>query len=171
MPAGRPTEYRSEFPEQAYKLCLLGAIDRELSDFFGVSESTLNLWKLEYPEFSESLKAGKRDADANVANRLYQRAMGYSHDAVKIFMPAGASEPVYAKYVEHYAPDTTACIFWLKNRRPDLWRDVQAREHTGKDGGPIETAGLTPEERARRAVAMVDEAFGTTATFGTDGER
>src|SRR5689334_5578702 len=128
MPAGRPTDFRPEFPEQAYKLCLLGAIDKELADFFDVSEQTINAWKEAQPEFLDALKRGKRDADANVANRLYQRAMGYSHKAVKIFMPAGASEPVYAPYTEHYAPDTTACIFWLKNRRPDLWRDATRQE-------------------------------------------
>lgn len=49
--------------------------------------------------------------------------MGYSHEAVKIFMPSGASAPVYAPYVEHVPPDVTACIFWLKNRRPQEWRD------------------------------------------------
>jgi hypothetical protein len=44
-------------------------------------------------------------------------------------MPAGATAPVYAPYVEHVAPDTTAAIFWLKNRRPDLWRDKQDHQH------------------------------------------
>ena len=159
MPAGRPSDYRDEFPELAYKLCLLGAIDRELADFFEVSEQTINAWKEAHPEFLESLKRGKRYADANVADRLYRRATGYSHEAVKIFMPSGASEPVYAKYTEHYAPDTTACIFWLKNRRPDLWRDVQAREHTGKDGGPMETVGLSVEEKKAKALALIAETF------------
>src|ERR1700704_3617808 len=121
MPAGRPTAYRPEFAAQAEKFCRLGATDRELADLFDVAESTVNLWKLEHAEFSESLKRGKGEADANVADRLYMRATGYSHDAVKIFMPAGHNEPVYASYTERYAPDTTACIFWLKNRRPDLW--------------------------------------------------
>jgi hypothetical protein len=47
-------------------------------------------------------------------------------------MPAGAAEPVYAKYREKMAPDTTACIFWLKNRRKDEWRDKLDHEHSGK---------------------------------------
>ena len=128
MPAGRPSSYRAEYVEQALKLCRLGATDRELADFFDVAESTLNLWKLEHAEFSESLKKGKAEADAEVADKLFRRATGYSHEAVKIFMPAGASEPVYAPYTEHYAPDPTSCIFWLKNRQPGRWRDVQARE-------------------------------------------
>jgi hypothetical protein len=75
---------------------------------------------------------------------------------VKIFMPAGASEPVYAKYIERYPPDTTACIFFLKNRRSDLWRDAHRQEHAITTPGAAE---LSPEERAARAVAVLDEAF------------
>ena len=122
---GRPSTYRPEYAAQAEKFCRLGATDRDLAEFFEVAESTLNLWKLEHPEFSESLKAGKSLADVEIADKLYHRARGYSHEAVKIFMPAGADAPVIVPYVEHYPPDTTAAIFWLKNRRPDLWRDRQ----------------------------------------------
>lgn len=133
-PGGRPTKFKPEYVEQAKKLAQLGATDRETAEFFGVSESTLNLWKLTHPEFSESLKDGKDIADARVEQSLYRRALGYSHDAVKIFMPAGASEPVYATYVEHAPPDTTAAIFWLKNRKPSEWRDKTTQEHTGPNG-------------------------------------
>lgn len=118
---GRPSKYKPEFPQQAMKLCKLGATDRELADFFQVTESTLNLWKSEHPEFSESLKRGKAESDARVEQSLYRRALGYSHDAVKI-MTVG-NEVQQVPYVEHYPPDTTACIFWLKNRQPDQWRD------------------------------------------------
>lgn len=52
----RPTKYQEAYAEQARKLCLLGYTDAELADFFEVSESTINKWKLDYPEFSESLK-------------------------------------------------------------------------------------------------------------------
>jgi len=122
---GRPTSYRPEYDEQAYKLCLLGATDGELADFFGVSEQTVNAWKVAQPSFLESTGAGKMAADASVAERLYKRALGYSHEAVKIFMPAGANEPVYAPYTEHYAPDTAAASLWLRNRQPKKWRDKQ----------------------------------------------
>ena len=60
---------------------------------------------------------------------LYERANGYSHDALKIFMPAGAKQPVVVHYVEHMPPDVTAGIFWLKNRDPENWRDVQNVDH------------------------------------------
>src|SRR5256885_1100429 len=102
--AGRPTLYREEYIEQVLKLCRLGATDRELSDFFDIAESTLNLWKLEHPEFSDALKEGKAKADAEVADKLFRRATGYSHESVKIFMPAGASAPIHSTYTERYPP-------------------------------------------------------------------
>lgn len=138
MPAGRPTAYREEYDEQTRKLCLLGATDKEIADFFGVSEQTLNAWKSAHPTFLESIRAGKDRADAEVAEKLYHRALGYDHEAVKIFMPAGAEEPIYAPYTEHYPPDTQAASLWLRNRQPAKWRDKTEHELTGKDGGPIE---------------------------------
>lgn len=68
---------------------------------------------------------------------MYHKAVGYSYDTTKIFMPAGAKEPVYAPYREHVPPDTTACIFWLKNRRPAQWRDKIQQELAGPDGAPL----------------------------------
>ena len=130
---GRPSKYKEEFPEQARKLCLLGATDKDLARFFGVTESTLNEWKKVHPEFSESLKAGKELADAVVAESLFNRAKGYSHEAVKILVVGGQVERV--PYTEHYPPDATSMIFWLKNRRPDLWRD-KPEPDDGDDAAP-----------------------------------
>jgi hypothetical protein len=77
-------------------------------------------------------ESGKRGLQL-VERSLYQRAVGYHYDAVKIFMPAGAKKPIYAPYVEHVPPDVTAGIFWLKNRDPAHWRDAWQLEHvTGK---------------------------------------
>jgi hypothetical protein len=117
---GRPSKYREEFNEQARKLCLLGATDKDMAAFFEVTETTVNNWKIEHPAFFESLKAGKQLADAAVADSLFQRACGYSHQAVKILVVD--KEVVHEEYTEHYPPDPTSMIFWLKNRRPDLWR-------------------------------------------------
>ena len=124
---GRPSSFKPEYVEQVRKLCLLGATDPELADFFGVSISTVKNWKRAHPDFLSALKAGKLQADAEVAQRLYRRALGYSHRAVKILTVARGynqgSDVVEHPYVERYPPDTTACIFWLKNRRPEQWRD------------------------------------------------
>ena len=119
----RPTKYKPEYIEQAAKLCALAATDQEMADFFDVSVATLNRWKSLYPEFCASIKVAKEQADDRVERSLFQRATGYEQDEVKIFMPGGKDEPVYAPYRAKIAPDTTACIFWLKNRRPDIWRD------------------------------------------------
>lgn len=137
---GRPSAYRPEFAAQAAKLCALGATDVELADFFGVSIRTLDGWKVRHEEFLRALKASKEEADNRVERSLFQRATGYTHDAVKIFMPAGAKKPVFAEYREHVPPDTTACIFWLKNRRREEWRDKVDHEHAGPNGGAIPVA-------------------------------
>ena len=147
-PPGAPTKYREEYAEQAYKLCLLGAKDKDLAGFFGISEQTLNNWKAAHPKFMESLKEGKDYADANVAKSLYRRAKGYEHEAVKIVADAKTGSEHIVHYTERYPPDTTACIFWLKNRQREHWRDKQQHEHTGANGGPIQTQNkpLTREE-------------------------
>lgn len=131
---GRPSKYDSNFADQARKLCELGATDAEIASFFEVSVRTIYTWKLQHDEFLQALKRGKEVADSLVENRLFARATGYSQDATKIFQYEG--DPITVDYVEHFPPDTAACIFWLCNRRPQEWR--QRREHTGGDGGPIQ---------------------------------
>lgn len=133
--AGRPSDYKPEYNEQARKLCLLGATDKELAEFFDVTEQTVNNWKAAHPEFFESIKEGKFQADANVAERLYQRALGYSHPEDKIFNDQGSA--LIVPTVKHYPPDPVAAIFWLKNRQRDKWRDKQDHELTGANGAPL----------------------------------
>jgi hypothetical protein len=131
MAAGRPTKYDAKYDEQGYKLCLLGATDAEIADFFEVDEATINRWKLEHPKFCESLKKGKSAADATVAQKLYHRATGYEHD--EIITASFQGMITDSKTVtKHYPPDTTAAIFWLKNRQKNKWRDQQDVEHSGK---------------------------------------
>lgn len=128
MPAGRPTDYKPEYAEQAAKLCALGATDVDLADFFGVSDRTIYRWQAKHEEFCQALKAGKDAADERVERSLYHKAVGYSFDAVKIFQHQG--EIIRAEYREHVPPSDTAAIFWLKNRRKDEWRDKQEMEHS-----------------------------------------
>ena len=144
-PVGRPSLYRPEYAEQARKICLLGATDAELASVFGVSESTLNLWKTEHPEFSESITRGKLLADAEVADRLYQRALGYSHPAVKIMTVA--NQVTREEYVEHYPPDTPAASLWLRNRQPAKWRDKTQQEHSGSVQSRITVEFVRPPVR------------------------
>ena len=84
-----------------------------------------------YPEFSESIQRGKAPADAKVAQALYKRAIGYSHDAVKIFSFEGAT--FEHKYIEHYPPDYNSMRLWLSNRQPTRWRDKLVLESEDSD--------------------------------------
>ena len=148
---GRPSDFRPEYCDQVEKLCKLGATDVEIADFFGKSESTINLWKLKHPEFSESVKRGKLPADFEVADAFHRRARGFEWDeqqpikVKEVFYDANGKKTKEVERVEIVTvhkvvpPDTTAGIFWLVNRRgkaPDgNWR--QRQEVTGKDGAPL----------------------------------
>ena len=121
---GRPSSYKPEYAKMARHLCKLGATDADLAEAFGVSVVTIDNWKIKYPEFLGSLKASKEEADNRVERSLYARATGYSYDAVKIFHTKDG-KIIKVPYTEHVPPDVTAQIYWLKNRRPDRWRDVQ----------------------------------------------
>ncbi len=137
---GRPSEYKPEYVEQVEKLCQLGATDIEMADFFGISVATLYRWSLKYPEFCEAKKVAKEIADHRVERSLFMRASGYEFDSEEVFQYKG--EIVRAKVRKHVPPDTVSMIFWLKNRRPEKWRDVHKIEH----GLPGDFDRLTDQE-------------------------
>lgn len=116
----RPSKYEPAFDNQAKKLSELGLTDEQMANFFEVSIQTFNTWKGKHPTFLESLKLGKAQPDENVKRSLYQRAIGYSHEEDDIRVVEGAV--VITPTIKHYPPDTTACIFWLKNRLPEEFR-------------------------------------------------
>lgn len=134
---GRPSRYKEEFAQWAEKLAKLGATDSELGEAFDVCERTIDKWKHAHQEFNAALKRGKQFADAEVAERLYQRALGYEHQAVKIVADAKTGAEHTVEYIERYPPDTTACIFWLKNRQRAKWRDRVDQSVGGPDDGPV----------------------------------
>jgi hypothetical protein len=137
--------------------CRAGFTDRELAELFDVSLSAIEKWKRQREEFRNALKVGKAEADNRVERSLYERANGYNFEAVKIFMPANRAKPVYAPYIEHVPPDTTAIIFWLKNRDPQHWRDSQQLEHVlGKY--IISDQPMTEEQWAKERATVIDEA-------------
>ncbi|MCY1166639.1 hypothetical protein D9M73_65850 [compost metagenome] len=140
-PAHRPSAYKPEYAEQAYKLCLLGATDKKLGDFFNVSEQTVNAWKLAHADFLESITRGKEGADAEIAQALFHRAKGYSHpeDDIKSVALGGnmGSEIVITPTIKHYPPDTQAASLWLRNRQPKLWRDKTEVTHANDKDNPL----------------------------------
>ena len=99
-----------------------GLTDKQIAHNIGISEQTLNAWKNNYPSFSESLKKGKEVVDRLVENALLKRALGYEYEEVAEKYEAGIlTERKVTK--KHVVADTTAQIFWLKNRKPEEWRD------------------------------------------------
>ena len=133
-PGGRPTKYKPEFAEQVYKLASEGFTDRKMAGFFKVDERTINNWKDKHPEFFQSLKKGKDEFDSDVIEKaLAKRAAGYKYKEItraiskKPDRKTGKAKLVIIKEVtKEVAPDPTSMIFWLKNRRPDRWRDKQS---------------------------------------------
>jgi len=118
---GRPTLYQEDYVEQVYKLCMLGATDKEIAEFFMVSESTINGWKIKHPAFLKSLRRGKMMADADMAVSLYKRGMGYTHPETHVSNYKG--EITLTDIMKHHPPETGAAFLWLKNRQPKLWKD------------------------------------------------
>jgi hypothetical protein len=135
---GRPPRYDPDIhPKAAKALCAKGATIAELAAAFDVAISTIWLWKTSHPEFIESCRLGLEAATDRVERSMFERAVGYTHDSVKIFLPAGASKPVYASYLKHVPPDPRAGEFWLANRRPDRWKNKQSVAHNEAEDSPI----------------------------------
>jgi len=158
-------------PDKAYKLCVLGLTNPQLAAALDVSPSSIDKWLVEHEEFSRAVKRGREEADYEVVKSLYQRAMGFTHPAEEIKVIQG--EVVRVPVIKHYPPDTTACIFWLKNRRKEQWRDVWKIEHTGEDGKPIDVrlemskqdlSDLTEEE-----LLVLQKMTGKLHNGGTEG--
>ncbi|MDD6477074.1 MAG: helix-turn-helix domain-containing protein [Eubacteriales bacterium] len=95
-----------------------GLTDEQIAKNIGINRDTLYRWKKAYPDFSDALKRGKEVVDRQVENALLKRALGYTYDEVTF--EGGVEVKRVRKQV---VPDTTAQIFWLKNRKPEEWRD------------------------------------------------
>jgi hypothetical protein len=125
MPAGRPTEYREEYAECLDTLIAKGATDAQIADLLKVHVSTLYVWRKKHPEFDEALKSAKEQADQRVVQALFDKAT------------TGA--------------DTTAQIFWLKNRQSAEWREKSEVAVTG------DIAGIIAARRKRAAPSTDDK--------------
>lgn len=135
-----------------------GLTDEQIAKNLGISKDTFYKYKREHVDFSDSLKRGKEVVDIEVENALLKRALGYKYNEV-------TQEKILNKETEEYElqvtkivtkevqPDTTAQIFWLKNRKPSEWRDRKEINHSGNINNPFE--GLTKEELLK--IASVDD--------------
>lgn len=120
-----------------------GLVDEQIAQNIGINPATLYDWKKKYPEISKALKKGKEVVDRQVENALLKRALGYKYEETKTEKTNEGKKVTVT--VKEVVPDTTAQIFWLKNRKPEQWRDKQQIEHSGEiRNNPYEA--LTTEE-------------------------
>ena len=120
---GAPSKYIARlFPKQANMLARRGATQAEIAKFFDVTTTTLQNWIMQYPEMQEAISTGNEVFDPRVERALAERALGFWVD-----VPVWKTEDgKLREVIEHryFPPDTTAGIYWTKNRMPDRWRDV-----------------------------------------------
>lgn len=107
-----------------------GLTDKQVAHNMNIAESTLHEWKKKYSVLSESLKRGKEVVDRQVENALLKRALGYEFKETTQELTEDGMK-VTKVITKQQAPDTTAQIFWLKNRKPQEWRDKQETEISG----------------------------------------
>jgi transposase-like protein len=159
--SGRPSKYSPDMVDRAYDLCSeAGLTDAQLAKAFGVTRSSISLWKTEHPEFGEAVTQAKEEYDSNVVEAgLLKRARGYEFDEVvlepcvvrKRGEPLEISDPALAvtkRVRKHMPPDVRAIMFWLKNRSPERWRDKQEIDLSGE---------MDLEAELRKAEARVDD--------------
>ena len=107
-----------------------GLTDEQIAANIGVTTTTLYDWKKKYADFSDALKKGKETSDYEVENALYKSATGYEYEERKEVQEV--VDGVMRKRVEitrkQFPPNATSAIFWLKNRKPDKWRNKQGIE-------------------------------------------
>lgn len=125
---GRPPfKINNFFPSQLETLASLNLTDKQICQVLEISESSLTLYKKD-ERIINALKKGKEISDARVERSLFERAMGYSHPEDNIHVLKNG-EVIITPTIKHYPPDTIACIFWLKNRKPNEWREKAELEH------------------------------------------
>lgn len=124
---GRPTKWSEEIRQRILMLAERGFTDKEMAFVIGVTDTSLNNWKIKYPSFFESLKDSKLIADQKVERALFEKATGYKYMTQKpVTVSDGKDSGSHVElvdYEESIPPSDTSMIFWLKNRQPEKWRD------------------------------------------------
>ena len=138
-----------------------GLTDEQIAHNMGIHPSTLYDWKKKHPDISEALKKGKEVVDRQVENALLKRALGYEYEEVKQIREKddhGKDRVRIEKTVRQVIPDTTAQIFWLKNRKPDIWRgklDIDTEEQKARIAKlQAETEKIKKEEEEQSSAGL-----------------
>lgn len=114
-----------------------GLTDEQIAKNIGITATTLYAWQSRFPKISESLKRGKAPVDFEVENALLKRALGFNYEETTtevVNLPDGTQRKHIKKVTKMVVPDTVAAIFWLKNRKPDRWKDKREQVVSTKDG-------------------------------------
>jgi hypothetical protein len=135
---GRKPKYRAAMAGIARKACRHGLTDLEVADLLNVSPSTLYRWRADNPQFARVFRLGKEEAHDRVEHALFSRAVGYDFNAEKQIMTRHG--PQMLRWREHVPPDVSAAMAYLKNRRPDRWRDTHRIEHIKSPYDQIQNA-------------------------------
>jgi hypothetical protein len=147
MSGGRPAVYQSGYVEIAHNCCANGATNETLAERFAVSRRTIDRWIADIPDFRDAVLGGREIANAKVVAALFARATGMEHKMTKVFCHNG--QPVTVNYTVEALPDVRACMFWLRNRLPEQWRESRPTQDDSLDFRDLEEAS----ERVARASA------------------
>jgi hypothetical protein len=132
MSGGRPTLYKAENADIARHACMQGATNETLGERFEVTRRTIDNWIATIPEFGAAVREGRQVADESVIAALYARATGMERKTIEV--TGGAAESVTTTQTVQVLPDVRACMFWLRNRRPEQWRENRVPA-ASRDGG------------------------------------
>ncbi len=162
---GPKSKYNAKLLPTVFKLAKAGHTQEQIARKLGISPACLILWKKTYPAVNDVLKAAKDIPDSKVEQSLYRMATGYYQDVEEPVFDRKNGEVAYARYKKYFPPNTTAAIFWLKNRRKAEWADTYNVEQTVTvmvDMPARETreewiARVEAEERARNAIDVTPE--------------
>lgn len=149
--------YHPSFDIRVRDLLRAGVPVAEIARCIGVALTTLKDWREKYPAFEEAWKEGTVYADARVANSVFKRAVGYSYTKTKTEMNADGDVVKTIEEEIEVPPDVGACVFWLKNRRPDEWQDKVEHDVTPDAKKLIDT--LSEVEQARRIAFALAKAM------------
>jgi hypothetical protein len=116
------------------------AANEALAERFEVSPRTIDNWIATIPEFNDALRKGRQVADESVVSALFARVAGMERKMTGAFCHNG--QPVTASYTVQLPPDVRACIFWLRNRRPQQWREDRPLVDEADEAEPYRRVGM-----------------------------
>lgn len=166
MPA--PSKFNPEVtPVIAAALARRGFTDDQIAAALDppVGARTFQEWKKKHPGFADIIHEAKHLPDIIAEDSLFKRVRGFETTETHVEVKDGSRK--VKKVTRNVAPDVTACIFWLKNRRPDIWKDVRRSEITGPDGAPIRIEDMTLDDE-RRLISETERFLAAIAAESPD---